>query len=343
MYTALELGTPDLVPNAPWQEALVCNYLGINLRDILIEGDALAHGQYAAYRKFGYDWISIGLGLAAIAPEALGAKVSYPGDNFPGIEKPSVIEVGDADKILPPDPEKDGRFPQYFKGISKLSGMLDEEAPICMACFSPFAIACRIRGVNQILLDVYEHPELVHKLMDICAETQLRVGLEGLRAGVKMVYFGADMECPLILSPDHYDEFARDKNKRLIEELTRAGLKVIFHMCGDIIKTGLIDRIVDTASVAVSPGNVTQDKVLDLDPLKEKYGDKICIFANLNPTGVLLGGTPDRVKEEVRELMDKGKKGGGFIFHTAGTMSPLTPRNNFDAMMATVNELGIYE
>jgi uroporphyrinogen-III decarboxylase len=41
--------------------------------------------------------------------------------------------------------------------------------------------------------------------------------------------------------------------------------------------------------------------------------------------------------------MNKGKEGGGFIFHTSGTMSPKTPFENFEAMMQAARRLGSYE
>jgi len=342
MVAALNLSTPDRVPIAPWSEAPICTYLGVSLKEVLIHGERMAQVQTDAYRRFKYDWISIGMGLAGIQPEALGCKVFYPEDSFPVIKEFSAKDSRDVDKIKAPDPYQDGLLPQYIKGISLLRKNLGEEVPICLEFFSPFAIACRFRGVNQILQDLYDSPSLVHKLMEISLETQLKMGRAALKAGAEMFYLGSDMEGPLLISPKHYDEFCKKENKELIQELKGDGAYMIFHMCGELIQSNLMERIIDSGAQAVSPGNITSETVFDIGPLKKKYGDKICIFANLNPTGKLLEGTPEEVGAEIAGLMEKGKQGGGFILHTSGTMSPRTPFENFKAMMDFGIKLGLY-
>ena len=342
MVAAFNLKIPDRVPIAPWAEAPICTYLGVSLREVLIQGDRMAEVQSQAYQRFQYDWISIGMGLAGIQPEALGCKVLYPEDSFPVIKELSVKNPEDVNKIKAPDPNKDGLLPQYIKGISLLKKKLGDEVPICLEFFSPFAIACRFRGVNQILQDIYDNPQLVHKLMEISLETQLRMGRAALKAGAEMFYLGSDMEGPLLISPKHYDEFCKRENNELIRELKGEGAFMIFHMCGELIKSNMMERIVESGAQAVSPGNITSETVFDIGPLKTKYGEKICIFANLNPTGKLLEGTPEEVETEIAGLMEKGKRGGGFILHTSGTMSPRTPLENFKAMMDSGKKLGLY-
>jgi uroporphyrinogen-III decarboxylase len=80
------------------------------------------------------------------------------------------------------------------------------------------------------------------------------------------------------------------------------------------------------------PGNVTQETVLDLRELKEKVGDRICIFDNINPNGPLLIGKPEQVAAETLTHLNKARGMSGYIFSTSGTMSPNTPRQNFEAM-----------
>ena len=73
------------------------------------------------------------------------------------------------------------------------------------------------------------------------------------------------------------------------------GARVLPHMCGDIITTGIVDMLMEMDIHGIMPGNLTQETVLDLRDLKNKCGDRICIFDNLNPNGSLLIGTPDAV------------------------------------------------
>ena len=343
IVAALNLDTPDRVPIAPWAEAPVCKYLGVQLKNGLVHGESMANIQSEAYTRFQYDVISIGHGLAGIQPEALGCQVSFPTDDFARIVEVAVKSPQDADKLTVPDPKMDGLLPQYFAGISQLKTKLPEGVPLCLLLYSPFAIAARIRGVHRILLDVYDNPQLVHTLMEICTESQLLIGKAALDAGVEMLFFGADMEGPLMFSPVHYDEFCKEENEALLGELLGKGAYVLYHMCGRLRQTGLIDRILATGVQAVGPGQLSADDIVDIAPLKAEYGNRISIFGNLNPIGKLLKGTPDETEEEVYEIMAKGKEKGGFVFHTGGTMSPETPLENFTSMLRAAERAGRYE
>ena len=75
-----------------------------------------------------------------------------------------------------------------------------------------------------------------------------------------------------------------------------------------------------------------QDTVLDLWELKDKCGNRMCIFDNINPNGSLLIGTPEDVAQETRAHLEKARSMSGYIFSTSGTTSPVTPRENFAAM-----------
>jgi uroporphyrinogen-III decarboxylase len=115
-------------------------------------------------------------------------------------------------------------------------------------------------------------------------------------------------------------------------ELSRLGSKVLPHMCGDIVKTGIVDMLLEMDIHGIMPGNLTQEKVLDIRELKEKVKDQICIFDNINPNGPLLIGTPEEVAKETLEHLEKAKGMSGYIFSTAGTSSPFSPKENYLAM-----------
>ena len=140
------------------------------------------------------------------------------------------------------------------------------------------------------------------------------------------------MECPLLISPDHYREFVHQPTSSVVNALGDMGARVLPHMCGEIINTGIVDMLMEMNIHGIMPGNLTQDTVLDLRSLKGKVAERFCIFDNLNPNGSLLGGTPDEVVKETRGHLEKARGMSGYIFSTSGTTSPITPRENFNAM-----------
>jgi uroporphyrinogen-III decarboxylase len=146
------------------------------------------------------------------------------------------------------------------------------------------------------------------------------------------------MECPLLISPDHYREFVHPYTGKVVNALARMGPRILPHMCGDIVKTGIVDMLLEMDIHGLMPGNLTQERVLDLSELKARCDERICIFDNLNPNGSLLIGTPDETARETRGHLQKARSMTGYIFSTSGTTSPNIPRANFEAMNGEVLE-----
>ncbi|HEA67397.1 MAG TPA: hypothetical protein ENI07_11325 [Desulfobacterales bacterium] len=332
MNAAIHLKPVDRVPNAPFYEAPICNYFGASFREALMEEKVMADVHLAALEEFEFDWVIAGMGLiGGIIPEAMGCGVSYPEDAFPIIEQTSVKSIADVDTIAKTRVHTD-RMERFLNGISLLKQQLNGEIPIACEYISPFTIATRLRGTNEIMGDLYDSPELVRTLQEVLVPLDIEIGRALVGAGVEYIFYGADMECPLLISPDHYREFVHEPTRKVVNRLIEMGARVLPHMCGDIVKTGIVDKLFEMDIHGIMPGNLTQETVLDLRVLKDKCGERICIFDNLNPNGNLLIGTPDEVARETRAHLKKAKSMAGYIFSTAGTTSPNTPRANFEAM-----------
>ena len=332
MEAAINLKPVDRVPNAPFYEAPICTYFGSTFRAALLEDQAMADAHMAALDEFKFDWVMVGMGLiGGIIPEALDCKVSFPEDVFPVIEKTTVKSMGDVDRIAKADVYTN-RMERFLKGLSILKEELKGEVPIACEYISPFTIATRLRGTNEIMADMYDNPELVRALQDALVPLDIEIGRALIESGVDYIFYGADMECPLLISPNHYREFVHEPTSKVVNELSRLGARVLPHMCGAIVKTGIVDMLLEMDIHGIMPGNLTQASVLDLRQLKEKVGDRICIFDNINPNGSLLIGKPEAVATETRAHLEKARGMSGYIFSTSGTTAPNTPRENFEAM-----------
>ena len=332
MNAAINLEPVDRVPNAPFYEAPICTYFGSTFRAALLEDQAMADAHRAALDEFKFDWVMVGMGLiGGIIPEALDCKVSFPEDVFPVIEKTTIRSMEDVDRIAKADVYTN-RMERFLKGLSILKKELKGEVPIACEYISPFTIATRLRGTNEIMADMYDNPELIRVLQDALVPLDIEIGRALIKSGVDYIFYGADMECPLLISPNHYREFVHEPTSKVVNELSRLGARVLPHMCGAIVKTGIVDMLLEMDIHGIMPGNLTQASVLDLRELKEKVGDRICIFDNINPNGPLLIGKPEAVATETRAHLEKARGMSGYIFSTSGTTSPNTPRENFEAM-----------
>ena len=332
MEAAINLKPVDKIPNAPFYEAPICKYFGSTFKDSLLKGPEMFKAHMKGLEEFKFDWVMLGMGLiGGIIPEALDCQVSYPEDVFPIIEKTSVFSMEDVELIAKKNMFTK-RMDSFLEGVALLKKELKDEVPIACEYISPFTIATRLRGTNEIMMDMYENPELVHALQDAVVPLDIAVGKALIDAGVEYIFYGADMECPVLLSPKHYKEFVDKPTTKVCNELSRLGAKVLPHMCGDIVKTGIVDMLLEMDIHGIMPGNLTQEKVLDIRELKEKVKERICIFDNINPNGPLLIGKPEEVAEETLVHLNRAKGMTGYVFSTAGTSSPFSPKENYLAM-----------
>lgn len=116
--------------------------------------------------------------------------------------------------------------------------------------------------------------------------------------------------------------------------------KVFIHSCGSIraFMPSLIDCGVDIF-------NPVQISAAGMDPaeLKREYGDK-CTFwgGGCNTQQVLNLGTPADVAQNVRELVNIFKPGGGFVFNQIHNVMGDIPPENIIAMLDTAYEESFY-
>jgi uroporphyrinogen decarboxylase len=332
MQAAIRMQPVDRIPNAPFYEAPICRYFGSSFREALLGGQAMVDAHLQAIDTYQFDWVMVGMGfIGGIIPEALGCYVTYPENEFPKIERTVVHSIDDIERIAGQQ-VNNKKMDQFLNGISMLKERLAGDVPIACEYISPFTIATRLRGTNEIMADFYQEPMLIQKLQEALVPIDIALGKALADAGVEYIFYGADMECPLLISPEHYRSFIHEPTSAVVNALAGQGAIVLPHMCGPIVKTGIVDMLLEMKVAGIMPGNITQDSVLSLKSLKEKVGDHVAIFDNLNPNGSLLTGTAEAVAEETKQHLEAARGWTGYLFSTAGTTSPNTPRENFDAM-----------
>jgi uroporphyrinogen-III decarboxylase len=78
---------------------------------------------------------------------------------------------------------------------------------------------------------------------------------------------------------------------------------------------------------------------MDPEALKRSFGDRITFWGGgVDTQKTLPFGTPDEVRQEVRERLRIFGPGGGFVFATVHNIQALVPVENIQAMFETVRE-----
>ncbi len=113
--------------------------------------------------------------------------------------------------------------------------------------------------------------------------------------------------------------------------------KTFKHCCGAIIP--LMETFIDCGFDIINP---VQINAAGMDPhfLKETYGDRVSFWGGgIDTQRVLQTGTPQQVKDQVRQLCEIFGVGGGFVFNTVHNLQANVPVENAIAMMDAVGEI----
>jgi uroporphyrinogen-III decarboxylase len=113
--------------------------------------------------------------------------------------------------------------------------------------------------------------------------------------------------------------------------------KTFKHCCGAIAP--LIETFINLGFDVINP---VQINAAGMEPhfLKKEFGDRITFWGGgIDTQRVLPRGTPQQVKEQVRQLCEIFGTNGGFVFNTIHNLQANVPVENAIALMDAVREI----
>jgi len=143
-----------------------------------------------------------------------------------------------------------------------------------------------------------------------------------------MVYTYDDvgMQTGLLLSPRMWREYILPRHRRLNAAIRQFDVKIMYHSCGAVYP--LIEDFVDQMGIDVL--NPIQPRAEGMDPalIKRTFGDRLSFYGAIDIQQTMPHGTPEDVRDEVRERCKTLGRGGGYIMATAHYMQADTPTRN---------------
>ena len=338
VFTALEGGVPDRVPlfESVFDEKVMrgifphCDYYEFNDR---IELDVVGLNR-SAWRKDNVDLIDEERGLFR---DAWGVVRAFGPENTPYPVEAPIKEPEDLKRYVPPDPNHPDALGHLPEVVERYKG----RKPIIWIGRDAFFNPSYLRGMEQFLMDFVLDPNLAHELIELCLDYDLRLTERAIRAGVDIVVLGddyADNKGPM-MSPAHFREFILPGLRRAIESARNAGAYVIKHSDGNLWP--ILDMIVDAGPHAINP--IEPAAGMDIGEVKRKYGDRVCIVGNVDCGDLLSNGTPDMVREAVRQCIEVAAPGGGFMLSSSNSIHSSVRPENYLAMAEACREFGVYE
>jgi uroporphyrinogen decarboxylase len=250
-------------------------------------------------------------------------------------------------KISWPDPTDPARYRGLRQQVLQLRSSTDRALFGMAPCgHDLFNQLLRVRGMEEGLIDLLTNQEFVEAFFDlltdtICTAQDLFLNEIG---DLIDIHFTADdlagQAGPLI-SPNLYRKVIKPRWARIIQTIkSKTHARIFYHSCGAV--ESFLPDLIEIGVDIINPVQVSAAG-MDTAGLKKKYGKHLSFWGGGCDTQRILNlGTPDRVREEVRQRIADLAPGGGFIFNPVHNIQPFVPVENVAALFQAAHDFGKY-
>ncbi len=189
-----------------------------------------------------------------------------------------------------------------------------------------------LRGMANVMMDYYLHPDEVHRLHD--ALSTLYEGLIRRAArelGPDGFWTSDDLgnQRQLMMRPEHFHEFLYPYYCRVGAACREAGVHFWLHSCGN--NTDALPDLIDAGVRIFHP---VQKHTMDEQAVAREFGDRLAFLVGVDVQHLLCEGTPDEVRAEVRYLVDTfDRPEGGMCLAAGNGIVAGTPFANIEAFL----------
>ncbi len=319
----------DRPPNFDIVMAFAAHCIGQPLSGYYQDYRVLTHANIAAIEAFGLD---IAQTISDPYREAAdwGLEVEFPEDGIPLRKRPLIVGHANLTRLKPPDPRSGRRMSDRLEAIRFLREKVHDEVPVMGWVEGALAEANVLRGDTALMIDLYDSPEWVSELLELCVEVEIEFARAQVEAGADIIGLGDAIASQI--SPAMYRRFALPYEERIFRAVHEAGAVARLHICGNT--THLLADMAQTGADIVD-----LDWMVDLRSAVRVFGEGgPVICGNFDPVTVMLRGTPAQVREAVIRTV---RDGGPRCFNMPGCEVPDgTPHENMRAQSRALWEAG---
>lgn len=169
---------------------------------------------------------------------------------------------------------------------------------------------CFLVGTEEAIMFAMDDPEWVHYVEQTLVDRQLKVvQLMDGEVPLDLIEIGGGAGSNTVISPAMHAEFCVPYDKQQVDALHAAGYKVIYHLCGGLMK--MLDNVVANGSdglETMTPPGMGGD--CDLAECTRLVGDRLFFVGGFDQLAGFERGTPQAVRKMVHDLHSACPDGG---------------------------------
>ena len=186
-----------------------------------------------------------------------------------------------------------------------------------------FDAACWLCGMEELALNAMENPPFIEELFGIISQWDRRRMEVVLDQGVDLFIRRAWYETTDFWSPALYRRFILPELKKDVETAHAAGAKLAVISTSAYVP--LLDLYLESGVDVLIGLDPVQDARVDFELTKSKLGGRVCLWGGVNGFVTVERGSPDDVRQAVRDAMRVLAPGGGFILSTGDNVTQDSP------------------
>jgi len=202
---------------------------------------------------------------------------------------------------------------------------------------APFdVIGDTLRGTRGIMVDLYRQPDKILEAVEALTPLMISMGVSAAQmAGNPLVMIPLHKGADGFLSDEQFKKFYWPCFRNVLTGLINEGCVPLPFVEGSYnTRLEIIKDIPKGTTFWVFDAT-------DMAKAKKALGDVACIGGNV-PTDLLSVGTPQQVKDYVKNLIDTCAPGGGYVVSNGVAADDVKPEN-VKAMIDFTKEYGVYK
>lgn len=231
--------------------------------------------------------------------------------------------------------EPDERIPEFLNEVAKTLPEGMKLLPI-----GPGGVlenASAILGFDNMMIKLYEDPELVKAVVDGVGSRLLRyyeLALQSSGVGAVMCNDDWGFRTQTMMSPKHLREYIFPWHKRAVEAIHGKGLPAVLHSCG--FARDIMDDIID--DMGYDGKHSYEDTIQPVEAAWEQYGERICIMGGMD-MDFICRRTPEEVYNRARNMLLKTREKGHYLLGTGNSLARFLPLPQYRAMLQAAYDL----
>ncbi|MCX8056343.1 MAG: hypothetical protein N3F03_01880 [Ignavibacteria bacterium] len=205
---------------------------------------------------------------------------------------------------------------------------------------SPFDYLLDLLGYENALISLIENPEKCKAILQKFTDGISKLASEMCEKKIDAIKISSPFAGAGFISPKFYEEFVLQFESQIINEIKSKGKFVYLHTCGAI--NDRLELMIESGTSGLECLDPKPLGDVELIDAKKRLGKKVFIKGNIDSVNTLLYGDENKIHHDVKEIIEIGKEGSGFILSTACSIAPLVPKENVKILKSLVEKYGKY-